>query len=65
MAATARTSDKLDPKVLRTGADPGGRLLAVVFDTTIVSVALHSWRRAARPVSTIQWVTPATCWRSA
>lgn len=55
---SARTKDKLDPKVLRTAMIliVGG--LAVVFDTTIVSVALHQLATDLHvSVSTIQWVT--------
>jgi EmrB/QacA subfamily drug resistance transporter len=55
-----RSTRKLDPALLKlmfvllTGA------LAVVFDTTIVSVALQTLVRQLRvPVATVQWVTTA------
>ncbi len=50
--------EKLDPKVVRTALIliVGG--MAVIFDTTIVSVALHTLAlRMHTSVSTIQWVT--------
>ena len=62
--ATALTSpakppvEKLDPKVVKTALIliTGG--MAVIFDTTIVSVALHILAlRMHTSVSTIQWVT--------
>ncbi len=63
MAATPATSakpaaGKLDPAVVRTALIliVGG--MAVIFDTTIVSVALHTLSvRLGTPVTTIQWVT--------
>ena len=42
MAATAPADDKVDPKVIKTGLILVVGFLAVVFDTTIVSVALHT-----------------------
>ena len=42
MAATAPADDKVDPKVIKTGLILVVGILAVVFDTTIVSVALHT-----------------------
>ena len=50
--------EKLDPKVVKTALIliTGG--MAVIFDTTIVSVALHTLAlRMHTSVSTIQWVT--------
>ncbi len=41
MSADPRADDKVDPKVLKTALILVVRALAVVFDTTIVSVALH------------------------
>src|ERR1700733_10113312 len=58
MAATAPADDKVDPKVIKTGLILVVGALAVVFDTTIVSVALHTLVTALHTsVSTIQWVT--------
>jgi EmrB/QacA subfamily drug resistance transporter len=51
-------ADKLDPKVVKTALIliTGG--MAVIFDTTIVSVALRTLAvKLATPVATIQWVT--------
>ena len=42
MTATAPADDKVDPKVIRTGLILVVGFIAVVFDTTIVSVALHT-----------------------
>src|SRR5664279_2499842 len=54
----ARSTDKLDPKVLKTALILVVGALAVVFDTTIVSVALHQLATSLDvSVSTIQWVT--------
>ncbi len=39
MAATAPADDKVDPKVIKTGLILVVGFIAVVFDTTIVSVA--------------------------
>jgi EmrB/QacA subfamily drug resistance transporter len=63
MAATSGTpakpaAEKLDPAVVKTALIliVGG--LAVVFDTTIVSVALHTLSvELGTPVTTVQWVT--------
>jgi EmrB/QacA subfamily drug resistance transporter len=50
--------DKIDPKVLKRSLILIVGVLAVIFDTTIVSVALHTLSvRLHTPVSTIQWVT--------
>jgi EmrB/QacA subfamily drug resistance transporter len=57
MAATGPADDKVDPKVIKTGFILLVGILAVVFDTTIVSVALHTLATHLHaPVSTIQWV---------
>jgi len=57
MAATAPADDKVDPKVIRTGLILVIGFIAVVFDTTIVSVALHTLSTQLHTsVSTIQWV---------
>ena len=56
--APAPGPDKIDPKVLKTALILVVGFLAVIFDTTIVSVALHTLAvRLHAPVSTIQWVT--------
>src|SRR6202167_5227495 len=61
MAATAANApgdDKVDPKVIKTGLILVVGILAVVFDTTIVSVALHTLVTDLHSsVSTIQWVS--------
>ena len=50
--------DKIDPKVLKTGLTLVVGAVAVVFDTTIVSVAPHTLSADLHAaVSTIQWVT--------
>src|ERR1700743_1701058 len=50
--------DRIDPKVLRSALILIVGFLAVIFDTTIVSVALHTLATQLHaPVSTIQWVT--------
>jgi EmrB/QacA subfamily drug resistance transporter len=57
-AAPAPAAGKLDPKVVKTALIliVGG--MAVIFDTTIVSVALHTLAlRMHTSVTTIQWVT--------
>lgn len=55
---TAET--RLDPKVLKTAGVLIAGILAVVFDTTIVGVALHSLAADLHTtVATIQWVTTA------
>jgi EmrB/QacA subfamily drug resistance transporter len=56
--APVPSPDKIDPKVLKTSMILIVGALAVVFDTTIVSVALHTLAiQLHAPVSTIQWVT--------
>jgi MFS family permease len=59
MATTAAPGqDRIDPKVLKTSLILIVGFIAVIFDTTIVSVALHTLAtRLNAPVSTIQWVT--------
>ena len=58
MAATAPADDKVDPQVIKTGLILVVGILAVVFDTTIVSVALHTLvTQLHSSVSTIQWVS--------
>jgi EmrB/QacA subfamily drug resistance transporter len=58
MAATAPADGKVDPKVIKTGLILVVGALAVVFDTTIVSVALHTLVKDLHStVSTIQWVS--------
>jgi EmrB/QacA subfamily drug resistance transporter len=58
MAATAPSDGKVDPKVIKTGLILVVGVLAVVFDTTIVSVALHTLVIDLHSsVSTIQWVS--------
>ena len=58
MAATAPSDGKVDPKVIKTGIILVVGVLAVVFDTTIVSVALHTLVTDLHSsVSTIQWVS--------
>src|SRR5580658_10684751 len=50
--------DKIDPKVLKSALILVVGLLAVIFDTTIVSVALHTLAvQLHTSVATIQWVT--------
>ncbi|WP_245178812.1 MDR family MFS transporter [Streptomyces montanisoli] len=57
MSADAPANGRVDPKVLRTAMVLVVGALAVVFDTTIVSVALHRLSTSLHvPVSTIQWV---------
>jgi EmrB/QacA subfamily drug resistance transporter len=52
------TAEKLDPTVVRTALILIVGAMAVIFDTTIVSVALHSLSvKLDAPVTTIQWVT--------
>ena len=57
--ATARANeDKIDPEVLKSALILVVGALAVVFDTTIVSVALHTLAaRLHTSLSVIQWVT--------
>src|SRR6202161_1191815 len=58
MNATAPANDKDDPKVIKTGLILVVGFIAVVFDTTIVSVALRTLTTQLHTsVSTIQWVT--------
>ncbi|UOZ03620.1 MDR family MFS transporter [Amycolatopsis sp. WQ 127309] len=58
MTADTPARDGVDPKVLKTALILVVGALAVVFDTTIVSVALHQLATSLDvPVSTIQWVT--------
>jgi EmrB/QacA subfamily drug resistance transporter len=58
MAEDTQANDRIDPKVLKTALILVVGALAVVFDTTIVSVALHQLATSLHvPVSTIQWVT--------
>jgi EmrB/QacA subfamily drug resistance transporter len=60
MAATtsAPARDKIDPQVIKTALILITGAMAVIFDTTIVSVALHTLAvRLDTSVSTIQWVT--------
>jgi drug resistance transporter, EmrB/QacA subfamily len=53
-------NERLDPKVLRTAGVLIFGTLAVIFDTTIVGVALHSLAADLHTtVATIQWVTTA------
>jgi EmrB/QacA subfamily drug resistance transporter len=60
MAATPAkpAPEKLDPALVRTALILVVGALAVVFDTTIVSVALHTLSvKLDTPVATVQWVT--------
>jgi EmrB/QacA subfamily drug resistance transporter len=58
MSAETPANDRVDPKVLKMALILVVGALAVVFDTTIVSVALHQLATSLHvPVSTIQWVT--------
>src|SRR5215831_19189682 len=60
MAATPAKppAEKLDPAVVRTALILVVGGLAVVFDTTIVSVALHTLAvELGTPVTTVQWVS--------
>jgi EmrB/QacA subfamily drug resistance transporter len=60
MAATPAepAGGKLDPAVVRTALILITGAMAVIFDTTIVSVALHTLSvKLHTPVTTIQWVT--------
>jgi EmrB/QacA subfamily drug resistance transporter len=58
MAATSAPGhDKIDPKLLKSALILVVGAMAVVFDTTIVSVALHTLSiQLHAPVSTVQWV---------
>jgi EmrB/QacA subfamily drug resistance transporter len=59
MAATpAPDQDRIDPEVLKRALSLVVGFLAVIFDTTIVSVALHTLATQLHAsVPTIQWVT--------
>jgi EmrB/QacA subfamily drug resistance transporter len=60
MAATPAkpAAEKLDPAVVKSALILIVGALAVIFDTTIVSVALHTLSvKLHTPVTTIQWVT--------
>jgi len=60
MAATetAPAREKIDPQVIKIALILIVGAMAVIFDTTIVSVALHTLSvRLHTPVTTIQWVT--------
>src|SRR5579862_4376381 len=59
MAATsAPDQDRIDPEVLKRALILVVGFLAVIFDTTIVSVALHTLATQLHAsVPTIQWVT--------
>ena len=60
MAATPAkpAAEKLDPRVIKTALILIAGGLAVIFDTTIVSVALHTLSvKLHTPVTTIQWVS--------
>jgi EmrB/QacA subfamily drug resistance transporter len=58
MATDTQADDRVDPKVVRTALILVVGGMAVVFDTTIVSVALHRLATSLHvPVSTVQWVT--------
>ena len=55
---TGERNDKIDPEVLKSALILIVGALAVVFDTTIVSVALHTLAaRLHTSLSVIQWVT--------
>src|SRR5271156_5350672 len=57
-AKPAPGHDKIDPKVLKSALILIVGAMAVIFDTTIVSVALHTLSaKLHAPVSTIQWVS--------
>jgi EmrB/QacA subfamily drug resistance transporter len=57
-ATPAPGQDKVDPKLIRSASILIVGFLAVIFDTTIVSVALHTLTAQLHAsVSTIQWVT--------
>jgi EmrB/QacA subfamily drug resistance transporter len=56
--AAKATKDRIDPKVLKSALILVVGILAVIFDTTIVSVALRTLSvQLHTSVSTIQWVT--------
>ena len=53
-------TERIDPKVLRTAGVLICGGLAVIFDTTIVGVALHSLAADLHTtVATVQWVATA------
>src|ERR1700691_6526464 len=55
---TKPPGEKLDPKVVKTALILIVGAMAVIFDTTIVSVALHTLAvKLGTSVATIQWVT--------
>ncbi|MBN9613616.1 MAG: multidrug efflux MFS transporter [Actinobacteria bacterium] len=57
-SAAPDTQPQLDPAVRRTAMILVVGALAAVFDTTIMSVALHTLSQELRaPISTVQWVT--------
>src|ERR1700728_1198345 len=57
-AAAKPSVEKLDPKVVKTALILIVGAMAVIFDTTIVSIALHTLAvRLHTSVPTIQWVT--------
>jgi EmrB/QacA subfamily drug resistance transporter len=57
-AAAAPGTDRIDPTVLKRALILIVGFIAVIFDTTIVSIALHTLAAQLHaPVSTIQWVT--------
>jgi MFS family permease len=57
-AAAAPGTDRIDPTVLKRALILIVGFIAVIFDTTIVSVALHTLAAQLHaPVPTIQWVT--------
>jgi EmrB/QacA subfamily drug resistance transporter len=56
--ASAASPDRIDPNVLKTALILIVGFLAVIFDTTIVSVALHTLSAQLHAaVSTVQWVS--------
>lgn len=56
--AKATAGDRIDPKVMKVAVALIVGSLAVVFDTTIVSVALQTLSQELHvPISTIQWVS--------
>lgn len=58
MAIMSQPSDRLDPEVLKLAGVLLVGVLAVVFDTTIVNIALDRLASdLAVPISTVQWVT--------
>jgi len=58
VTTTAPAKDKIDPQVIKTALILITGAMAVIFDTTIVGVALHTLSvRLHTPVPTIQWVT--------